>query len=164
MGFKAEADKYTPALYASLKPDDIRKVEGLKGLERIYLIVQFEPTVDVARQVVHADVLNTRGLTGTNEKVAEIEVGGKINTDNPNLSGVTQDTTNSCLADHAAAVAGIIRSTNSTVRGVAPDASLWIGGSCNGYTDQLEIRSEPSPPTGERTSSTIAGAIPVAVS
>ena len=45
MGFEAEADKYTPALYASLKPDDIRKVEGLKGLERIYPIVQFESMV-----------------------------------------------------------------------------------------------------------------------
>ncbi len=139
MGFEAEADKYTPALSARLKPDDIRKVEGLKGLERIYEVVQFEQTVDIARQVVHADVLNTRGFTGTNEKVGEVEVGGKINTDNPNLSGVTQDTNNSCLTDHAAAVAGIIRSTNSTVRGVAPDASLWIGGSCSGYTDQLEF-------------------------
>ena len=162
MGLEAEADEYTPTLVARLKPDEIREVEGLKGLERIYPIVQFEPMVDVARQVVHADVLNTRGLTGTNEKVAEVEVGGKINTDNPNLSGVTQNTTDSCLADHAAAVAGIIRSTNSTVRGVAPDASLWIGGSCNGYVDQLKSGAATTPPTGELTSSTTAGVTRIA--
>jgi hypothetical protein len=138
MGLRAEADKYTPSLNASLTPEEIRKAEDLKGLERIYEVVQFEPAVDVARQVVHADVLNTRGLTGVNEKVAEIEVGGQVDTDNPNLSGVTQDTTNVCLSDHAAAVAGIIRSTNSTVRGVAPDAELWIGGSCGGGTNQLK--------------------------
>lgn len=124
MGLDAEADKYAPTLQASLTPEEINKAQELEGIERIYLAPQFEPLLDVARQVVHADVLNSRGLTGSGEKVAEIECGGQIDTDNPNLSGVDQDTTSSCLHDHAAAVAGIIRSTSSTWRGVVPDASL----------------------------------------
>ena len=141
MGLKATADEYTPALQASLTPGEIQKAQKLSSIERIYLAPVFEQTVDVARQVVHANVLNTRGLTGLNEKVAEIEVGGQVNTSNPNLTGVTQDTTSSCLADHAAAVAGIIRSTNTTVRGAAPDASLWIGGSCGGNAAELKSRT-----------------------
>jgi len=141
MGLKATADTYSPTLQASLTPDEIRQAQDLKGIERIYLAPQFEQLVDVARQVVHADILNNRGLTGSGEKVAEIEVGGQIDTDNPNLSGVNQDRTYSCLHDHAVAVAGIIRSTNTTVRGVAPDASLWIGGSCEGYTSQVKSRT-----------------------
>jgi len=140
MGLKAEADKYTPALQASLTPDEINKAQELKGLERIYLAPIFEPTLDVARDVVEAAVY-WPGFNGSGVKVGEIEVGGKINTSNPNLSGVTQDTTGSCLADHAAAVAGIIRSTDQTVRGIVPAASLWIGGSCDGYTDGLKSRT-----------------------
>jgi hypothetical protein len=139
MGLKAEADKYTPALQASLTPDEINKAQELEGLERIYLAPIFEPTLDVARDVVEADVY-WPGFHGSGVKVAEVEVGGEINTDNPNLSGVTQDTTSSCQHAHAAAVAGIIRSSDETVRGIVPAASLWIGGSCGGYSDQLKSR------------------------
>jgi len=138
MGLKAEADKYTPALQASLTPEEIDKAQQLKGLERIYLAPIFEPTLDVAREVVEAPYY---GGDGSGVKVAEIEVGGQINTSNPNLSGVTQDTTSSCQHDHAAAVAGIIRSTDQTVHGIASGASLWIGGSCGGNTDQLKSRT-----------------------
>ena len=99
MGFKGTADTYDPVIYASLKPDEIRKVQDLKGIERIYSSPIFEATLDIARQVVHADVVNTRGMTGTGIKTADIEVGGKINTDNPKLANVVQDTTYSCLHD-----------------------------------------------------------------
>jgi len=143
MGFKGVADEYTPVIYASLKPGEIGKVQYLEGIDRIYSSPVFETTVDIARQVVHADVVNTRGMTGSGEKVAEIEVGGQINTSNPKLANVTQDTTYSCLKDHAAAVAGIIRSSGSgtVLDGIAPDASLWIGGSCGGNASEIQDRS-----------------------
>ena len=146
MGFKGTTDTYDPVIYASLKPDEIRKVQDLKGIERIYSSPIFEATLDIARQVVHADVVNTRGMTGTGIKTADIEVGGKINTDNPKLAGVVQDTTYSCLHDHAAAVGGIIVSafangTANDIEGVASGASLWMGGSCGGNASELENRS-----------------------
>ena len=156
MGFKGVAGKYDPVIYASLKPDDVRKVEEIKGVRRIYSSPVFESTntLDVAEQVVHADVVNGRGMTGSGVNVAEIEVGGQVNTDNPKLSGVTQDTTYSCLADHAAAVAGIIRASFGNgledFYGVARDASLWIGGSCGGWDSELEDRSTAAADWGAR--------------
>jgi len=149
MGLKAEADKYTPALQASLTPEEINKAQQIKGLERIYLAPIFESALDVARQVVHADVVENRGMWGWAVMVAEIEVGGQINTANPDLNNpnlptwppIVQDTTYSCLADHATAVAGIIRSLGGFVRGIVPAASLWIGGSCSGNAAQLKNRT-----------------------
>jgi hypothetical protein len=73
--------------------------------------------------------------------VAQIEVGGRIATSNPYLAGVIQDTTYSCAHWHATSVAGIIRSTHSTHRGIAPATTLWAGGSCSGNLSQLQNRS-----------------------
>ncbi len=159
MGLKAEADKYTPALQASLTPDEINKAQELKGIERIYLAPIFEPTLDVARDVVEADVY-WPGWDGSGVKVAEIEVGGKINTSNPNLSGVTQDTTSSCQDDHAAAVAGIIHSTDTTAHGIVSAASLWIGGSCGGNADQLEEPHQRRRRLGGERSTTAGATLP----
>ncbi len=64
MGLEAEADMYSPTLQASLTPDEIRKAQELKGLERIYQAPVFEPMLDVARQVVHGDVMEARGMAG----------------------------------------------------------------------------------------------------
>jgi len=133
MGQKAEADKYTPMLSASLLPSAIEEVEKLPEVNRVYQSPIAESFVDVARQTVAANTVEGRGMTGSGIKVGEIECGGQINTSNPNLAGVVQDTTYSCVYPHAAAVAGIIRSTNDTIRGVAPNVSLWIGGSCHPY-------------------------------
>jgi hypothetical protein len=152
MGFKGTADTYDPVIYASLKPGEVSKVQSLAGISRIYSSPVFEPTLDIARQAVHADVVNARGMTGSGVKVAEIEVGGRINTDNRKLLNVTQDTTYSCLSDHAAAVAGIIRSSGYGIvlDGIAPGASLWIGGSCNGVLSELENRSTAAADWGAR--------------
>jgi hypothetical protein len=82
--------------------------------------------------------------------VAVVEVGGQINTANPFLSWITQDTVFSCLSAHAAAVAGIIRSTDSFERGIAHAANLWIGGSCSGQPSELHDRSTAAANWGAR--------------
>jgi Subtilase family len=155
MGFKGTADAYDPVIYASLKPDEVHKVQDLAGINRIYSSPVFEPTLDIARQAVHANVVNTRGMTGSGVKTADIEVGGQINTANPKLANVVQDTTYSCLHDHAAAVGGIIVSafangTANSIEGIASAASLWMGGSCNGNVSELENRSTAAADWGAR--------------
>ena len=140
MGLKAEADTYTPTLQASLTPDEIHKAQDLTGIERIYLARVFEPMSDnIARDTVRADVFS---YDGSGVKVAETEVGGKINTDNPNLSDTWHLTGSSaCLSSHSAAVAGIIRSSNQTVTGIVPAAELLISGDCYGQESALESRT-----------------------
>jgi hypothetical protein len=141
LGSNVRTEKYSPVVYASLTPQAIRQVAAWNEVDQVYEERQVQPTLDIARQVITANVVNSRGFTGSGVKVAEIEVGGRINTSNPYLAGATQDTTFSCLSSHAAAVAGILRSTHPTVRGVAPAASLWVGGSCGGWPSELQNRS-----------------------
>jgi hypothetical protein len=83
-------------------------------------------------------------------QVAEIEVGGRINTANPFLAGITQDLTFSCPSFHATAVAGMIRSTQSPETGVAPAVNLWIGGSCRGNSIEIQDRSTAASVWGAR--------------
>lgn len=83
------------------------------------------------------------GITGAGVNVAQIEVGGRIAIDNPYLATTIQDPTYVCptVSGHSTAVAGIIRSTDSLNRGIAPDVLLWAGGSCNGVRNEMENRS-----------------------
>lgn len=150
LGTNVKTEKYSPVVYASLTPNAIRQVAQLNEVDQVYESVVLEPTLAVARPTIRADVVQGRGFSGSGVKVGEIEVGGRIDTSNPYLAGVTQDTTYSCLAAHAAAVAGDIRSTNSTDRGIAPEVSLWIGGSCGGWDSELTNRSTAAADWGAR--------------
>jgi hypothetical protein len=141
LGTNVKTEKYSPVVYASLTPQAIRQVAQLNEVDQVYESKTLKPMLDTARQTILANVVESRGIIGSGVKVAEIEVGGKINTSNPYLQDITQDTTYSCEHPHAAAVAGDIRSTHPTIRGSAPNVSLWIGGSCGGWDDQLTNRS-----------------------
>ena len=150
LGTNVKTEKYSPVVYARLTPQAIRQVAQLNDVDQVYEDQLNKPALEVARSTVRADIVQSRGYSGSGIKVGEIEVGGQINTSNPYLAGVTQDTTYSCLADHAAAVAGDIRSTHPTVRGIAPEVSLWIGGSCAGSGDELTNRSTAAADWGAR--------------
>ena len=49
----------------------------------------YAPALAIARKAILADQVHLRGISGTGVPMAEIEVGGRINTSNPFLTGVT---------------------------------------------------------------------------
>lgn len=149
-GFAVATDVSAPVVYTELDPATIEKVAQLPEVDMVYLDEINEPTLATARAVIGATTVHSRGYTGTGVKVGEIEVGGRVNTSNPYLSGVVQDMTYSCLHSHATAVAGMIRSTHSTSRGIAPASSLWIGGSCGGWSSELQNRTNAAVSWGAR--------------
>lgn len=121
-----------PVIYATLSPDDIREIDAWPEVDTIYEDSVSYPAMNIARQVVRANLVNSAGTTGTGIKVAQIEVGGRVALANPFLKGVVQNTQHLCttLAGHGTGIAGIIKSTHSSVRGIAPNVQLWSGGSC----------------------------------
>jgi hypothetical protein len=141
LGFQVKADQNAPVIYANLTPSRIQQVAKLREVDQIYEDKQLQPTLDVARATIFANIPQSQGFTGAGIKVGEIEVGGRINTANPYLAGTVQDLTFSCNNSHADAVAGMIRSTHPTIRGIAPGASLWVGGSCGGWSSELQDRT-----------------------
>src|SRR4028119_1694365 len=123
MGFVVEVDKYSPILIAQLLPETIREVEQWETVDLIYLAKTYDQSMAVARPTIGADVVNTRGFNGTGVKVGMVEIGGRVNTANPYLPGMTINTTydNGTMDQHGTLVAGIIRSTHpDAARGVAP--------------------------------------------
>lgn len=150
MGLQVTGDQYAPIVYASLSPAQIREVAAWSEVDMVYPNQQNADALDIARRTIYADVVNGRGYTGAGVRSAVIEVGGRIATANPYLAGTTQDTTYSCLNWHTTHVAGIVRSTHATVRGVAPGTTLWVGGSCGGWDNELQNRSTAAVNWGAR--------------
>ena len=156
LSYKVETDPYAPVLYTSLPPSVIQEVAKWGEVDKIYLPpTDIQPELDVARVTIGANAVNARGFTGSGVRVALIEPGGRVAIGNPFLSGITQDSTFVCLLpqSHATAVAGIIRSTHSRHRGIAPGVSLWVGGSCssgNRLINELHNRSNAAADWGAR--------------
>ncbi len=152
LGLKPTSEAYSPVLFASLSPAAIRTVAAWDEVDRIYLSPTNTSDMEVARQTINAHTVNSRGYTGSGVQVAQIEVGGRIATGNPYLSGVVQNTTYVCssASSHSTGVAGIIRSTHGTVKGIAYGASLWAGGSCSGSSSELLNRSTAAADWGAR--------------
>lgn len=131
MGFVAEVDKYSPILIAQLLPETIREVEQWESVDLIYLAKTYDQAMAVARPTIGADVVNTRGFNGTGVQVGMVEIGGRVNTANPHLPGMTINATydNGTMDPHGTLVAGIIRSNHpDAARGVAPSAQLYAAG------------------------------------
>jgi hypothetical protein len=136
-GFQSTHDDHAPMLYATLPAHLIEEMRDWEDVDRMYLPESFKPMVASESDAIYAPWVHDRGITGAGVPVAVVEVGGQINTANPLLAGTTQDTVFSCLDAHAAAVAGIIRSTDWLETGIAFGSNLWVGGSCGGgvYAD-----------------------------
>jgi len=88
---------------------------------------------------VRADVVEARGISGAGVKVAMVEFAplnaqneARVEVNNPYLTGTVDNGDNCAVSLHATLVAGIIRSTHPTERGIAPDVQLWAGGACAG--------------------------------
>ncbi len=125
-----------PVVYAALRPDAIREIAGWEEVDTVYISSEYESTLNTARQVIGAHVVHNQNITGAGTKVAVIEVGGQAYA-NPYLPNIFNDPTNSCLSTHSTFVAGVIGSNHPTYRGIAPDAAIWVGGSCYGSGSQL---------------------------
>lgn len=132
-----EIAENSPIIYAKMKRTDIEAIATHPEILECYLESINVPSMATSRQVLRADTVNTRGITGSGVRVGVIEVGGRVNLENPWLRG-TQRLDNTCFNNHAAMVAGVIASRHGTHRGIAPDAQLFFGGSCNGVSSQLQ--------------------------
>lgn len=152
VGNNVRSDEYAPVVYITLTPGRIRQVGEWDEVSQVYEDKIAQPELDVARSTISANTVHQLGFTGTGVKVAQIEAGGRIATTNPYLSGVIQDTAQVCssVSNHSTRVAGIIRSTHATVRGIAPGVNLWAGGSCSGSASDLESRSTAAVNWGSR--------------
>lgn len=166
MGYKVLYDTYSPMLIVRLTPGAIHEVARWDEVLSMDLTYIVKPELEIASPTITADVVHSRGITGSGVPVAQIEVGGKFAIHNPYLYGVTQDYTYICstISEHSTAVAGIIRANyssvdcsvchghsyssiglseviSSSVQGISPNVSLWAGGSCNGVWSELKDRS-----------------------
>jgi len=137
-GLKNEKAVDSPVILANLTANQINDAASLAEVDAIYPNEQAVSQLNIARPTVLADVAYNRGIGGYGTKVGEIEVGGGIYPYNPYLaSPIELDTLNTCTSDHAAAVAGIIRSWHPYYFGIAPGSWLRIGGSCGGWGSEL---------------------------
>jgi hypothetical protein len=155
LGYQVITDESAPVMYAALSPNAIAQASQWEEVDTIYLDGTFQPTLEVARPTISADTVHSRGITGAGVKVAQIEVGGRVATSNPYLSGINpviQDATYVCssVSGHSTGVAGIIRSTDTARRGIAYGATLRAGGSCGGGESQLQDRSSAAVTWGAR--------------
>lgn len=152
LGVETTADKYAPVLYGHMTLEKLAEIATWQEIDQVYLDRVNKPDMDIARTTIFALGLNNVGITGTGVNVAQVEVGGRVATNNPYLSGTQLNTTYVCssASSHSTGVAGIIRSTHSTVRGIASGATLWAGGSCNGNSSELQNRSTAAADWGAR--------------
>jgi hypothetical protein len=143
LGLSANRVWAAPALYARLPAQWIRAVATWTEVDRVYLARRSTPDLESARPTVHADVVQARGITGAGVPVAQLEIGGRLSASNPYLAGVLQDQTFVCDSEsaHGTMVAGVLRSTHPTIRGIAPAITLWAGGSCSGDPAELHDRA-----------------------
>ncbi len=157
MGYVVEADSFAPILKVELSADvilnDVAEWAEVVAMDPAEI---FEETLEIQVPTMLTNVIHSRGFTGTGERAAVIEVGGRINTANPNLATprIVQDTLYSCVSGHTAGVAGIVGgsgSTNINRQGHAPNTNMWIGGSCGGRGWQLQSRSTAAANWGART-------------
>ncbi len=136
-GLRAEADELTPSISVSIPAKDVRRISEWADVSTIYQAETFDNKLAISGNSIAAYPVHATGNTGQGVRVAQVEVGGRINLGNPWLSGVSQDNIDSCYNNHGTNVAGAIRSTHGTHRGIAPGAALWTGGSCGGNETQL---------------------------
>lgn len=151
MGIEAEADGSSASVDALVPVGRIKELSFSDEVEAVYLQRKYANDLVTARPTIGADIVHNTGNTGQGVRVAQVEVGGLINTGNPFLAGIAQDTTYGCFNNHGTNVAGVIRSTHPTVRGIAPGVQLWAGGSCGGNTNQLKNRTNAAAGWGART-------------
>lgn len=120
---------YTPIVVISLPVQAIESLAQRFDVERVYSERQGAVRLNTARVVVQADIVNSRGYTGVVEKVGVVEP-GQIGT-HPSLPSIQRNlcrpTATTVVSQHKTRVAGIIQSTDTAIRGIAPGVTLVDG-------------------------------------
>lgn len=149
-GLRPQADALTPSVSVELPAGEIRELSLLDGVSTVFQAETFENKLATSGNSIAAYPVHALGNTGQGVRVAQVEVGGRIDLGNPSLAGVVQDNTDSCYNNHGTNVAGAIRSTHATHRGIAPGVTLRTGGSCGGNETQLRNASNRAASWGAR--------------
>jgi subtilisin family serine protease len=118
--------EHAPFVVATDTVAGIKAAEARSDVQRVYLERIHHPRLDTSRVVVQASIVNSRGFTGVGERVAVVEA-GRIGP-HPNLPGVhrilCRGFASSSVSGHKTNVAGVIQSTNSLFRGMAPAITI----------------------------------------
>lgn len=157
-GLKGVKDAVSPSIAVSIPAGDVRRIGDWEEVATVYIDERNQPDLSISGNTTGAYAVHATGNTGQGVRVAQVEVGGLINTGNPFLAGVTQSPLTACYNNHGTNVAGVIRSTHGTQRGFAPSVQLWAGGSCSGNSSQLRNRSNDAANWGARAQNLSWGA------
>lgn len=142
LGYEPVADALSPAISAVVPAGELRNLSLHEGVSQVYVDEEYKSLLSIAGNSVGAYQAHMVGNTGQNVSTALVEVGGTIQSGNPNLVGVALEWPNpGCTSGHATAVAGVIRSHHAFQRGIARNARLWSGGACIGIQSLLEASS-----------------------
>jgi Subtilase family len=150
MGYQATADEESPVVEVTLKADVIREVARWDDITEVDAARLAEQTMDVARATIESDLVQNGGITGLGVRVGVIEVGGRAHTTNPYMPPIVQDTIGSCLHWHGTSVVGVIASRHPVHKGIAPNASIRVGGDCWGSSAGLTAASNRASTWGAR--------------
>ena len=142
-----------PVVYASVPEKLVAELSPDRGRSEVSGCRQSPGSRRRPILLVGAAVVQARGITGQGVQIAQIETLGRFSTTNPYLAGVLQDATYACATanDHTTGVAGVLRSTHPTLRGIAPDSNLRVGGSCIGMSSELNDRAAAASDWGARS-------------
>lgn len=157
-GLKGAKDTVSPSIAVTVPAGEVRRIGDWAEVATVYIDERNQPDLSISGNTTGAYAVHGTGNTGQGVRVAQVEVGGLINTGNPFLAGVAQNTSTACYNNHGTNVAGVIRSTHGTQRGFAPSVQLWAGGSCGGNSSQLRNRSNDASNWGARAQNLSWGA------
>jgi len=106
---------YSPMVFAKLPKSMIIELQSRPDVDMIYLSGTCESELNSIVPTLRANAVWNEGITGTGILVADVESGGGIEFQNPNLAvGSYYWPGDPSLSSHAIAIAGIIESTHAT--------------------------------------------------
>lgn len=121
--------QYAPLVVAAATPSVIRALAARPDVERVYLERVGQPRLNISRQVVQANTVNGRGITGAGRRVGVVE-SNRIGT-HTNLPEaqriLCRPGASAVVSGHKTNVAGVIQSTNAVTRGMAPAITIIDG-------------------------------------
>lgn len=119
------ASEIAPIVYLTGTRNQIEALAHLPEIDAIYDAPNIGGLeLSVARSTQNADLINQVGYNGAGVNLAVVE-SGRIYPSNPYLTVAGACDGTGATSDHTTAVAGIIGSTHTTFRGLAPSASLY---------------------------------------
>lgn len=145
LGIDVSPLQYSPSVHTFLSGPQAQQISRWPDVAQITSPYFYLPQLDVAGPNVGSWRAHTiYNATGKNIKVAVVEVGGLIEVANPYLGTVVQDKRFVCQdvcqpRCHSTAIAGVINSRHPVYRGIAPDATVWAGGSCAGVSNEIKL-------------------------